>query len=113
PKVEPKAAPKVEAKAEPKAEPKSAARREETAPKPAADAISPVTPNIVSIAELNFPAEAAARGITRGAVKARLTIDASGNVTRVEVIRADPPRFFDEEARRSLRGWKFDRGPAN
>jgi hypothetical protein len=29
------------------------------------------------------------------------------------VIRADPPRFFDEEAIRSARGWKFDRGPPN
>jgi TonB family protein len=109
PKAEAKAAPKVEAKAEPKA----AARREEPPPKPAPDAISPVQPNIVSIGELNFPAEAAARGITKGVVKARMTIDAAGNVTRVEVIRADPPRFFDEEARRSGRNWKFDRGPPN
>ena len=86
---------------------------DEPAAKPAAEPVSPVQPNIVSIAELNFPAEAAARGISRGMVKARLTIDAVGNVTRVEVIRAEPPRFFDEEAKRSARGWKFDRGPAN
>jgi len=110
--VEPKAEAKAAPKAETKAEPKAAARREEP-PKPAADAVSPVQPNIVSIATLNFPAEAAARGIIKGTVKARLSIDASGNVTRVQVIRADPPRFFDEEAMRSARGWKFDRGPAN
>jgi TonB family protein len=112
PKVEAKPAPKAETKAEAKAEPKAAARREEP-PKPAVEPVSTVPPKIESIATLNFPPEAAARGIVKGMVKARLSIDASGNVTRVQVIRADPPRFFDEEAIRSARGWKFDRGPAN
>ncbi len=101
--------PKLEAKVEPRPEP--AKPRPE--PK-AADPVSPVEPNLVSIAPLNFPAEAAARGINAGSVKARLTIDASGKVTRVQILSATPARgFFDEEATRSLRDWKFDRGPAN
>lgn len=120
----PKAEPKSEAKPQPaKAEapkpeaarpeaPKKEARKDDAA-KPA-DAISPVQPNLVSIAPLNFPTEASARGYSTGSVKARLTIDAAGNVTKVQILSAQPARgFFDEEATRSLRDWKFDRGPAN
>ena len=117
PKIEPKAEQKSEAKAakpEAKPEPVKAARKEEEPSRTAAaEAFSPVAPNLVAIGALSFPAEAAARGIDIGRVKARLTIDAAGNVTHVQVLEARPRRFFDEEAARSLREWKFDRGPAN
>jgi TonB family protein len=98
--------------AAPKTEPKPEPKRREDPPKPT-EAFSPVQPNIVAVGSLNFPAEAAARGINSGQVKARLTIDAAGNVTRVQVLESRPARFFDVEAARSLREWKFDRGPAN
>ena len=57
-----------------------------------------------------FPAAAAAQGINSGSVRARLDIDAAGNVRHVEVLQSDPPRVFDQEAIRTLQRWRFNTG---
>jgi protein TonB len=57
-----------------------------------------------------FPREATQAGASSGHVKARMTIDAVGEVTRVEVVEANPHRVFDRAVMRSLAQWRFNPG---
>ena len=50
--------------------------------------------------------------IESGNVKARMTLDANGNVTRVEVVEAQPRRLFDRAVVRALSNWRFNEGPS-
>lgn len=65
---------------------------------------------IVSKAELEFPREAVQAGAERGRVRARMTIDTAGEVTRVEIIEASPRRVFDRAVIKSLSQWRFNAG---
>src|SRR5437870_4690162 len=65
---------------------------------------------IVSKADLEFPREAVQAGADSGRVKARLTIDQSGEVTRVEILEAQPRRLFDRAVTKSLSQWRFNPG---
>jgi TonB family protein len=67
----------------------------------------------ISKAPVEFPAMAYQRSIERGRVKARLTIDAGGTVRNVQIVEAVPRRWFDEEATRSLKLWRFNAGADN
>jgi periplasmic protein TonB len=86
------------------------------APAPAAAAAPPssaIAPaKLVSRADLDFPREAIQAGVDRGLVKARMTLDSNGNVTKVEVIEANPRRLFDRAVVRSLVNWRFNEGPS-
>ena len=68
---------------------------------------------VVSKADLEFPREAVQAGADSGKVKARLTIDGSGEVTRVEIVEANPRRVFDRAVTKSLSQWRFNSGDAN
>jgi protein TonB len=57
-----------------------------------------------------FPREAAVAGAESGLVKARMTIDASGEVTRVEILDARPRRVFDRAVVKTLSQWRFATG---
>jgi protein TonB len=83
------------------AKPSSAA----PAPAPAAEVV-----RLVSRVDPDFPREAAQAGADNGLVKARLTLDQAGNVTRVEVVEAQPRRVFDRAVTRALSQWKFNEG---
>jgi periplasmic protein TonB len=104
PKIEPpKAAP---AKAAP---PKAAPARTDVAsakPPSAPEA----TARLVSRVEPDFPPEAYRAGIERGTVKARITVDAAGAVTNVEILDASPRRVFDRSVTRALAQWTFNEG---
>src|ERR1700742_2967059 len=63
---------------------------------------------IVSRVEPDFPREAVAAGASSGRVKARMSIDASGEVTRVEIVEANPHRVFDRAVIHSLSQWRFN-----
>lgn len=65
---------------------------------------------IVSKVEPEFPREAMVAGADAGRVRARLTIDGSGEVTRVEIVEANPRRLFDRAVVRSLSQWRFNAG---
>jgi protein TonB len=67
---------------------------------------------VVSKVEPEFPREAAQAGIEKGVVKARMTVDGSGEVTRVEVIEANPRRVFDRAVVKTLSQWRFNTGAA-
>ena len=49
-------------------------------------------------------------GAQQGRVKARMTLDASGEVTRVEILDSNPRRVFDRAVVRSLSQWKYAPG---
>lgn len=64
----------------------------------------------VSRVDPEFPREAISAGADAGKVKARMTIDASGEVTRVEIIDAQPRRLFDRAVVKTLSQWRFTPG---
>jgi len=64
----------------------------------------------VSRVDPEFPREAISAGADVGKVKAKMTIDASGEVTRVEIIEANPRRLFDRAVVKTLSQWKFTPG---
>jgi protein TonB len=66
----------------------------------------------VSKVDPEFPREAQLASIDKGHVKARLTIDATGEVTRVDIIDANPRRVFDRAVTRSLSQWRYESGAA-
>ena len=77
------------------------------APAPAAARPAPAAREIklVSRVDPGFP-----RGIDadKGAVKARLQVDARGAVTGVEIIESNPPRVFDRAVRNALQQWRYE-----
>lgn len=59
-----------------------------------------------------FPEEASQRGVTDGVLTAKLSLDASGGVTAVEIVDAKPVRakVFTQAATKALSKWQFDVG---
>ena len=132
----PAAPPKVEAKPEPRVEVAKAPARAEPAPQPAAPKPAPAksepTPprtdlaaakpssapapapaiRLVTRVDPDFPREAVQAGVEKGTVKARMTLDETGNVTRVEVIESNPRRVFDRAVVRALTQWRYNDGVA-
>jgi len=106
-----KAAPEPVKTPEPVAPPKvevAAAKPAATPPPP--PALAPA--KLVSRVEPDYPREAVIAGAERGTVKARMTLDGNGNVTRVEVVEANPRRLFDRAVVRALSQWHFNEGPS-
>jgi len=58
----------------------------------------------------DFPREALAAGIDKGIVRARLSIDAGGRVTGVEIVESQPRRVFDRAVTRTLARWTYEPG---
>src|SRR5471032_143586 len=67
-----------------------------------------ITP--VSRVDPEFPREAIVAGADKGKVKARMTVDATGEVTRVEILDATPLRLFERVVIKTLSQWKFSPG---
>lgn len=68
------------------------------------------TPKIVKKVPPEFPREAAQKGISTGSVKAKLTIEADGHVSDVEIVDAEPKRVFDRSVKTALMDWKYEPG---
>ena len=49
-------------------------------------------------------------GATKGKVTARMTLDATGKVTNVEIVDAIPRRLFDRAVTRALADWRYAEG---
>lgn len=75
---------------------------------PRQDAVPVVS--VVSREQPDFPREALRAGIENGTVRARLTINASGDVTNVAILQAQPIRVFDRSVQQALGRWKFNPG---
>jgi periplasmic protein TonB len=67
-------------------------------------------PKVVKKVPPEFPAEAANKGVNKGSVKAKLTIEADGKVSAVEILEAEPKRLFDNAVKEALREWRFEPG---
>jgi protein TonB len=67
---------------------------------------------LVNRVEPPFPSEAVKAGVYVGTVRARLIVDASGAVSRVEIVEAQPRRVFDRAVVRALSDWKYNEGAA-
>jgi protein TonB len=65
---------------------------------------------IVSKIEPEFPREAIQAGADKGMVKARMTVDGTGEVVRVEILEAQPRRVFDRAVIKTLSQWRFNSG---
>jgi len=106
PAVAPAPAPAAEAPAKTLVAAAAPAAAEAT--KPSAPAATERALKIVQREEPGFPREAILAGVGKGTVKARLTVDASGSVTKVDILEANPRRVFDREVQRTLARWKFE-----
>lgn len=67
-------------------------------------------PKVVKKVPPEFPAEASKKGISTGSVKAKMTIEADGKVSEVEIVEAEPKRVFDRAVKAALMEWKFEPG---
>jgi protein TonB len=65
---------------------------------------------VVNRVDPEFPREATQAGADKGRVKARMTISGAGEVTRVEIVEANPRRLFDRAVVKTLTQWKFNNG---
>ncbi len=66
--------------------------------------------SVVAREQPEFPRDAIRQGIEGGNVRAQLTINAAGDVTKVAILQAQPPRVFDRAVTGSLSRWKFNPG---
>jgi TonB family protein len=76
---------------------------------PPSSTASPIV-SVVAREQPEFPREAARQGVESGTVRARLTINAAGDVTNVAIVQAKPGRVFDRAVTSSLSRWKFNPG---
>lgn len=67
---------------------------------------------LVSKVDPEFPREAVQAGADKGLVKARMTVDGTGEVVRVEILEAQPRRVFDRAVVKTLSQWRFNTGAA-
>lgn len=65
-------------------------------------------PKVVKKVPPEFPAEAARASVSAGVVKAKVSIDAKGEVTEVSIIEAEPRKVFDKAVKSALMGWRFE-----
>jgi protein TonB len=65
-------------------------------------------PKIMKKVPPEFPAEAAKASVSSGVVKAKMSIDAEGAVTGVDIVEAQPRKVFDKAVTRALMDWKFE-----
>ena len=73
-------------------------------------AAGPNDATLLAKVEPEFSREAIQAGADKGLVKARMTLDGSGEVTRVEILEANPRRLFDRAVVRTLSQWRFSGG---
>lgn len=78
------------------------------AARPTATAVAEKALKIVQREAPSFPREAILANVSAGTVKVRMTVDGSGNVTKVDILDANPRRVFDREVQRTLARWKFE-----
>jgi protein TonB len=86
-------------------------RTDVAAAKPSA-APATAAARLITRVDPDFPREAAQSGVDKGTVKARMLLDETGAVTRVEIVEATPRRVFDRAVIRALSQWKFSEGAA-
>ena len=76
----------------------------------AAPAWSQTAPKVVKKVPMDFPDEAIRKGVDKGVLKARLTVDGAGAVTDVAIIEASPAkaRVLTTAVVEALNRWRFE-----
>ena len=77
-------------------------------PTPPKDVAAAVT--VISREQPDFPRDAVRAGVESGLVRARITINAAGGVSNVDIVEAKPGRVFDRAVTQALSRWKFNPG---
>lgn len=77
---------------------------------PAAPAHADPAPKILKKVPPEFPAEATRKGVEKGVLKARLTVDGSGTVTEVAIVETQPTsaRILNASVVSALNQWRFE-----
>ncbi len=65
-------------------------------------------PKLVKKVPPEFPSEATRKSISAGSVTAKVTIEADGKVSNVEIIEANPKRVFDRAVTDALMDWRYE-----
>ncbi|MBI3715549.1 MAG: energy transducer TonB [Betaproteobacteria bacterium] len=78
--------------------------------RPAAPAVDPQAVTVIKREQPDFPRDAIRAGVEAGTVRAKITMNAGGDVTNVTIVASNPPRVFDRAVRSSLERWKFNPG---
>jgi protein TonB len=65
-------------------------------------------PKLVKKVPPEFPAEATRKSISSGSVTAKVSIEADGKVSNVEIIEANPKRVFDRAVTDALMDWRYE-----
>ena len=65
-------------------------------------------PKLVKKVPPEFPAEASRKAISSGSVTAKVSIEADGKVSHVEIVEAAPKRVFDRAVTDALMDWRYE-----
>ncbi len=67
-------------------------------------------PKVVKKVPLDFPGEALRKGVDRGVLKTRVTIDANGKPTEVAVLETQPAkaRILNDTVIEALQQWRWE-----
>ena len=65
-------------------------------------------PKVIKKVPPEFPREAVQASVSSGAVKARMSIEADGKVSAVEIIESQPRKVFDRAVKSALMDWRFE-----
>ncbi len=77
---------------------------------PAAPAHADPAPKILKKVPPEFPAEATRKGVEKGVLKARVTVDGGGAVTEVAIVETQPTsaRILNASVVSALNQWRFE-----
>ena len=65
-------------------------------------------PKLIKKVPPEFPAEASRKQISSGSVTAKVSIEADGKVSHVEIVEAAPKRVFDRAVTDALMDWRYE-----
>ncbi len=65
-------------------------------------------PKLIKKVPPEFPAEASRKSISSGSVTAKISIEADGKVSHVEIVEAAPKRVFDRAVTDALMDWRYE-----
>jgi len=75
--------------------------------KAAAVAVQEPVLSVITRVQPKFPKMAATEGITSGVVTAQVQIDTDGHVSKVDILKASPKKYFDKAVLAAASQWKY------
>jgi len=78
-----------------------------TLPSAGATAAEVAALKVISSVQPKYPSNAAREGILEGVVSARIHIETDGRVSQVEILKANPNRYFGKEVIAAVSQWRY------